>query len=735
MRLWYDKPAQEWLEALPIGNGTIGAMVFGGVNSERLALNHGDLWGGGPHNDANPDALEALPEIRQLVFSGEYAAAQALVNARFMGQPLRQRPYQALGNLLLTVVPPAQGSEIESYERELDLDDAIVRVRYRQGGVDYTREVLASQPDGVIAFRLTASAPMHLRLSMSCPHLAHETRASGRTLLLAGMSDTVTFEARAQVQLEGNGVITAEDGQLIVRGRSVVILLSMATSYVNWHDTSDDPATWNAKALSRAMKKSWERLRLAHLAVYQKLYSRVSLELGPEPALPTSVRVQSFAQGNDPALAALHFQYGRYLLISCSYPGGPPATLQGLWNESLTPPWDSKYTVNINTEMNYWPAAPANLLECYDPLFRMIEEVAESGRRTARTQYGAGGWVCHHNTDGWRGTAPVDGAFWGMWPCGGAWLCKSFWDHYEFTRDKKTLAVHYPTMRGAAEFFLDALVTDPKTGWLVTCPSVSPENAHHPGVSVCAGPAMDSQIIGDLFESVARAAETLKRDPEFVVKVRTARAKLPPLQIGKAGQLQEWLDDWDLEAPEQDHRHVSHLYALFPSNQITRESALLMGAARKSLERRGDMATGWSLAWKLNLWARLGEGERAHALLAGLLTPERTAPNLFDLHPPFQIDGNFGAVSGICEMLLQSHAGELHLLPALPPQWPEGRVSGLRARGGYLVSLAWSGGVLTDVAIVSQNAGECRIRVGEQVSVLKTRKGGVITLVDLQPEE
>ena len=730
MRLWYDKPAQDWLEALPLGNGTLAAMVYGGVENERLALNHGNLWAGGPHDYANPDAHKALPEIRRLIFAGEYEDAQALVEERFLSQPLRQMPYQALGSLLLSVQPPASGAEIQDYQRELDLDEAIARVRYTQGGVEFTREVFASQPDGLIIMRLSSSALMSLSLGMHCPHPAHESRASGKTLLLSGMSDTVLFEARAQVRLEGNGTITAEGGRLNVRARCVTIFLSLATSYASWQDTSDDSATRNVKALSKAMKKSWDRLKVTHVADYQKLYSRVALDLGPEPELPTDERVRNFATGTDPALAALHFAYGRYLLIACSRPGGSAATLQGLWNDSLTPPWDSKYTVNINTEMNYWPAAPANLLECYEPLFRLIGDLAESGRRTAKAHYGASGWVCHHNTDGWRGTAPVDGAFWGMWPCGGAWLCKSFWDHYEFTGDKRALALYYPILRGAADFFLDTLVADPKSGWLVTCPSNSPENAHHPGVSLCAGPSMDSQIIRDLFDNVVSAAEILKRDTEFVARVRTARAQLPPLQIGSAGQLQEWLEDWDLDAPERDHRHVSHLYALYPSAQITRETPELLAAARKSLELRGDLATGWSLAWKLNLWARLGDGQRAHALLANLLTPERTAPNLFDLHPPFQIDGNFGAVSGICELLLQSHGGEIHLLPALPPQWKEGSVSGLRARGGYLVSLQWRDSQLTHATLTSQNGGECNVRIGESVTFLKTRKGGIYTFPD-----
>jgi alpha-L-fucosidase 2 len=713
MTLWYDKPAEDWLQALPVGNGTVAAMVFGGTTKERLQLNHADLWAGQPHDYASPDALAALPEIRRLIFAGEYEKAQKLTGERFMSVPLRQKPYQTLGNLWITRTT----SESLLYRRELDLETATVHTK----AGEFSQEVFASYPDGVIVVRITGGGDFALEFDSL--HTKNKISSEKDALILSGQSDSVKFEAQISVRCEGSGKVTSENNKLLISGAKIVTLfLSMATSYISWKDISGDPAAQNQKNLDRVREKSYSALRKAHIADYRKLYARTNLDLGPQPERPTDIRVREFARGKDPQLAALHFAFGRYLLIACSRPGGRPATLQGLWNDSLTPPWDSKYTININTQMNYWPAGPANLLECYEPLLTMLPEVAESGERTARTQYGARGWVCHHNTDGWRGTAPVDGAFWGMWPLGGAWLCKSIRDHYEFSTDDVALKSRYPLLKGACEFFLDALASDPTTDYLVTCPSNSPENAHHRDVSLCAGPSMDNQILRDLFDATLFVAEKFGLDSGFCQKVKAAREKLPPDRIGKGGQLQEWQADWDLEAPEQHHRHVSHLYALFPSDQITPDKTpALAAAARNSLERRGDRATGWSLAWKLNLWARLHDGERAYALLSGLLTPERTAPNLFDLHPPFQIDGNFGAVSGVCELLLQSHAGELHLLPALPKAWPTGRVTGLLARGGVTVDIAWQSGKLTEAQLRTTKSGPVTIRYNGDTRTLTLR--------------
>ena len=731
LKLWYDKPAGQWVEALPVGNGRLGAMVFGGVDQERLQLNEGTLWAGGPYDPSSPEALKALPEARRLIFEGKYGEAHGLIGGKMMAHPLQQMPYEPVGDLKLTF--PRNG-DVAEYRRELDLDAAIARVTYTVGGVRFVREVFSSPVDQVIVVHLAADKPGQLNFTaaMATPQKATVEAQSPDTLVMGGVNaeakgipGALKFQACVRVLTQGGRTTVGKDNVSVSGADSATLLIAAATSYKNYKDVSGDPEALTQAYLAKAVRKPFDTLRRDHIAEHQRLFRRVSLDLSvtEQAKLPTDQRIARFADGNDPQLAALYFQFGRYLLLSCSRAGGQPATLQGLWNESMTPPWDSKYTININTEMNYWPAEPANLGECTAPLIQMVTELVEPGGRTARVNWGAGGWVCHHNTDLWRATAPIDGPTWGFWPTGGAWLCKNLWDRYDFGGDKQYLAKVYPVMKGAAQFFLDTLVEEPKHKWLVTCPSLSPENTHPGGVSVCAGPTMDSQIIRDLFSNCIHASEILGVDADLRAKLVATRARLAPNQIGKAGQLQEWLEDWDMQAPEIQHRHVSHLYGLYPSAQITpRGTPELAAAVRKSLQMRGDDATGWGVGWRINLWARLLDGDHAYKLLAMLMTPPRTLPNMFDSCPPFQIDGNFGGCSGIAEMLMQSHASEIELLPALPKAWPSGSVKGLRARGGFEVDIAWQDGKVTSYRIASADRRKVTIRLSGETKVIKSER-------------
>ncbi|MCE7079283.1 glycoside hydrolase family 95 protein [Streptomyces sp. ST2-7A] len=718
--LWYPAPADEWLRALPIGNGRLGAMVHGGVEEEELQLNEDTLWAGGPHVFDNPRAAAALPEVRRLILSGEWDAAQRVVDEDLMGVPVRQPPYQTAGSLRLAL---PGGGPVEGYRRFLDPRSALHTVEYARDGVRYRRETFASAPDGVIVMRLTADRPGAISLTARadgplttgvCSPAPDTIALDGRGGDAEGVPGRVRFRVLARALTEGGSTESAGGVLRIVGADAATLLVTVRTGYRSWRDADGDPTAAAEEDLRAAAQRSHEDLRERHLADHRALFGRVAFELPVSPAglLPTDERVARFAEGGDPQLAALYFDYGRYLLIACSRPGCQPANLQGLWNDLTDPPWGCKYTININTEMNYWPAGPANLIECWEPLFDLLADLSVTGARTARETYGARGWVAHHNVDAWRGTAPVDGAFWGMWPTGGAWLALSIREHHRFTGDTGALRRRFPVLAGAARFFLDSLVTDPTTGELVTCPSISPENAHHPGPggSLCAGPTMDNQILADLFDAVVECGELLDEEPGLRAEAIAARGRLAPMRVGSDGRLREWREDWDALAPEQDHRHVSHLYGLHPGARITRRTPELLAAARRTLEGRGDAGTGWSLAWKINFWARLGEGARSWKLLGDQLTPERTAPNLFDLHPPFQIDGNFGAVAGITEWLVRSHEGEVHLLPALPPALPSGRVRGLLARGGFEVSVEWEAGRLVRARIVSRLGGTLRVR-------------------------
>ena len=731
LKLWYRKPATRWVEALPLGNGRLGAMVWGGIEHERLQLNDDTLYAGGPYDAISPEALEALPEVRRLIFAGEYAQAEALADAKMMSRPLRQMPYQPLADLVLDIRDVPDTSE---YRRELDLDTAIARTRFRTWKVLHTREAFVSPVDQCIAVRLATDSPgaVTLRVSLDSDQQAEVVVEDGALLLRGrnasqdGIQDRLKFAMRVRAINRG-GSMRADGGRIWIEGADEVVLLATAaTAYRRYDDIGGDPEVITRSQLAAAQARGYDALRAAHVAEHQRLFHRVAIDLGRTDAarLPTDERVERYAGGGDPALAALYHQYGRYLLICSSRPGTQPANLQGVWNDLMDPPWGSRYTININTEMNYWPAEATALGECMEPLLAMVEDLAETGAAVARKMYGARGWVAHHNTDLWRSAGPVDGAKYGLWPMGGAWLLQNLWDRWDYGRDRGQLERLHPLLKGAAEFFVDALVQDPRTGELVTNPSLSPENVHPHGASLCAGPAMDSQILRDLFARCIESSRLLGVDAEFAAQLQTLRGRLPEDRIGKAGQLQEWRDDWDMDVPEIHHRHVSHLYALHPSSQINvRDTPELAAAAKKALQIRGDEATGWGLGWRLNLWARLGDGEHAHRILGLLLSPDRTYPNLFDAHPPFQVDGNFGGTAGITEMLLQSWGGSIFLLPALPRQWPTGEVRGLRVRGAAGVDLKWRDGRLARARLSSDRGGDYALVYGTQTLDLSLQAG------------